>query len=78
MCYLPVRGSGRTRSQRTHGDAELEDEREEYTAGTHPFFAPRKLSRSVDANYSYLCNYFNRQDLRDFNEEKAKAGNTSC
>ena len=77
MCYLPVRGSGRTRSQRTHGDAELEDEREEYTAGTHPFFAPRNFSRSVDASYSYHCNYFNRQDLRGFNEEKSKAGNTN-
>jgi len=43
VCYLPVRRSGRTRSQRTHGDAELEDEREEYTAGTHPFFAPRNF-----------------------------------
>src|SRR3981189_2877997 len=30
----------RARNARTHGDAELEDEREEYTAGTHPFFAP--------------------------------------
>ena len=44
MCYLPVRGSAeRARNARTHGDAELEDEREEYTAGTHPFFAPRNF-----------------------------------
>jgi len=78
VCYLPVRGSGRTRSQRTHGDAELEDEREEYIAGTHPFFAPRISSRSVDGKYSCLCNYFNRQDLRGFDEGKAKPRNTSC
>ncbi len=43
MCYLPVRRPGRTSSQRRHGDEELEDEREEYTAGTHPLFAPRNF-----------------------------------
>src|SRR5580704_15197842 len=53
VCYLPVRGSGRTSSRRTHWDTELEDEREEYTAGTHPNLRAAKLSsRSVSANYS--------------------------
>src|SRR5438270_3967797 len=32
-------GSGRTSSKRSHGDVELDKEREEYTAGTHPLIA---------------------------------------
>jgi len=40
---LPPGSQVRQNALATHGDAELEDEREEYTAGTHPFFAPRKF-----------------------------------